>query len=219
MKKAVIFDMDGVISDTQKFHAEAESKILSIFHIDMSPQEITQKYAGVSDEKMFDELFKQNNIYNYQMKEILAKKWNLMKEVAEGKVTAMPGAVELIQACKKNGLKLAVASASTPRFINYVIETLSIKSFFDTLVSSQEVCRGKPAPDIFLLAAKRLCVNPRDCVVIEDGRSGMVGARKAGMVCIGLISDNEKKWPANILVSSLNQLKIHTILYPKIRTT
>lgn len=212
MKKAVIFDMDGVISDTQKFHSEIESTLLSKFEIVMSPEEITQKYAGVSDEKMFQELFENYSVKTHNMDEVIAMKWNKMREMAEGKIAEVPGAIELIHSLTRNKLKLAVASASPLLFIHSVIESLGIRSFFDTLVSSQEVIHGKPAPDIFLLTAKRLHVSPEDCVVIEDGRSGMIGAKDAQMKCIGLVQDTQSKWPADLLITSLKHITPEIIL-------
>ena len=150
-KKAVIFDMDGVVSDTQKFHAEVESLLLKDFDINMTPEAITKQYAGVSDEEMFAKIFGKNRLKVDSIADIVFKKWDLMKQVASGRITAIPHAITLIQNLKKAGFKLAIASASTKIFINEVIAALNIAEYFDTYVSTQEVKHGKPAPDIFLL--------------------------------------------------------------------
>ncbi|MBI2597449.1 HAD family phosphatase [Candidatus Daviesbacteria bacterium] len=211
MKKAVIFDMDGVISDTQQLHAEVESKLLREFQIFLSPKEITKKYAGVSDKTMFKEILNDYKISIPNLSNLIFKKWDMIKEISKGKVIAIPHAIKLVSLLKKHGFKLAIASASTLSFIEYVVTTLAIKDKFDVLVSAQEVISGKPAPDIFFLAAERLKVTPKDCVVIEDGRSGMIGARAAGMKSVGFVASKNGDWPADILVSSLNQLNVSVI--------
>ena len=211
MKKAIIFDMDGVISDTQQFHAEVESEILKRFEISMSPDEITYQYAGVSDEEMFAEIFEKHSIVVDDIQAVIFDKWEVMKEIAAGRVVAIPHAIDLITSFHRNGFKLAVASSSTLSFINYVVDSLSIRNMFDALVSAQEVTNGKPAPDIFLKAAKRLDVDPAFWVVIEDGRSGMIGARLAGMKSIGLVSNPKGDWPADLLVSSLAQIDVKVV--------
>lgn len=208
MKKAVIFDMDGVISDTQKFHAQVESQLLAEFGIKMSPDEITQDYAGVPDEQMFEDLLSRSDVKNYIIKDLVEKKWELMRQATNGSVTAIPYSLELINILKENSFLLAIASSSTKSFIEIVVMDLHIEEKFDIIVSGQEVKYGKPNPDIFLLAAKKLAVLSQECVVIEDGRSGMVAAKAAGMKCIGLVTNVKEKWPADCLVTSLSQINL-----------
>lgn len=212
IKKAVIFDMDGVVSDTQKFHAEVESLILKDFGVILSPEAITKRYSGVADDAMFKEIFGENNVTDYPpIDEIVMQKWDKMAIVAKNRITAIPYAIELITNLKANQFKLAIASASTSIFIDEVLEELSITEFFDTTVSAQEVQNGKPAPDVFLLAARRLGVEPEECIVIEDGRSGMIGAKAANIPCIGLVEDLSEVYPATITVRSLSDVTIDLV--------
>ncbi len=210
-KKAVIFDMDGVVSDTQSFHVEIESMLLKDFGIDMKPDEITKRYAGIADEVMFIELFEKKGIDINCIPDVTRKKWDLMKKVTKGKITSIPYAIDLIHNLKKDGFKLAIASASTKVFISEVVKSLKIAEYFDTLVSTYEVKHGKPAPDIFLLAAKRLKVKPEEAVVIEDGRSGILGATAANMKSIGLVTDIKNHYPTTKLVLSLKDVSIDMI--------
>lgn len=211
IQKAVIFDMDGVLSDTQRFHVTAESKILKEYGINMTPNEITARFAGISDEKMFEEIFNENQIKGVKIEEIIFQKWNIMKQIVLGKIIPIPYAIELVKKLNQTGFKLAIASASTHSFISTVIEELKIKNYFDIIVSAQDVLNGKPSPDIFLLAAKRLHVIPKNCVVIEDGKSGMIGAKSAGMKAIGLVKDLQKDWPADIVVTTLYNVSVRKI--------
>ncbi len=102
-------------------------------------------------------------------------------------------------------------NAATKKFINEVVKELDLKKHFDVLVSAQEVENGKPAPDIFLLAASRLGVLPEEAIVIEDGKSGMIGAAAAKMKSIGLVADVTGDYPATLLVSSLEHISVDTI--------
>jgi len=89
---------------------------------------------------------------------------------------------------------------------------LKIRSKFDAIASTEEVGKGKPAPDVFLLAAKRIGVSPEDCVVIEDGLAGMIGAKRAGMKCIALVPEGSNAdYPVDIIVHSLKDLTIEKI--------
>lgn len=208
MQRAVIFDMDGVISDTQRFHASVESKILKEHGVTMTPREITAKYAGVTDKNMFEEIFKNHQIYYPNIEKIIFRKWDVMGKIVIGKIKAIPHVIKLIKSLNQSGFKLAIASASKLSFISTVINELKIQDYFDTIVSAQEVQNGKPAPDIFLLAAKRLQIEPKYCLVIEDGKSGMIGAKSAGMKAIGLVKDLQKDWPADIVTTSLRNVSI-----------
>jgi HAD superfamily hydrolase (TIGR01509 family) len=155
---------------------------------------------------MFFEIFQQHNKNFPDIKKLISKKWRIMEKISKGRITAIPHAIALIKQLKGEGYKLAVASASTTAFIIYVLGSLEIRKYFDAITSADEVIHGKPAPDIFLLAAKKLGVEPQNATVIEDGRSDMVGAKKAGMKCIGLVKNSSDYYPADILVTSLKKV-------------
>lgn len=205
--KAVIWDMDGVLSDTQKFHAEAESLLLEDFQIFIKPENITKEYAGVADEKMFAEIFLKYGRKNQNLKELIFQKWNLMKKITNDRIEAIPHATKLVKKLKENNYSLAIASASNTNFIMHVLNSLKVEHYFDAIVSAQEVINGKPAPDIFLLAAQKINTKPEDCLVLEDGISGMIGAKKAGMLSIGLVEKKSIKTPADINIEKLEEIE------------
>lgn len=213
--EAVIFDMDGVISDTQKYHAKAESRLLKEhFDISLCPEKITERFAGVANKVMFEQILSENDVeINVdKITEIVSKKWDVMFEILDTDLQAIHFVEQLIDKLRAAQFRLAVASASTPKFINRVIKQLGLLNYFEFLVSASNVENGKPAPDIFLRASSLLGVPPQKCVVIEDGVSGMIGANRAGMKSIGLVSEKDKsKYPATLLVQSLEELDIKVI--------
>lgn len=211
MIRAVIFDMDGVISDTQTIYSEVESGVLARYGIAISPDEITKKYAGVSDHQMFGELL-DNSETGVNIEAVVQETRNAMEaRLQYAPILPIGGTQELVYAFHGEGIKLAVASSSRLRFIDRVLTELGLKNKFHAVASGEEVARGKPAPDIFLLAASRLGSAASECVVIEDGISGMIGAKSAGMKCIGLVGDTEGDYPVDMLVKDLRDITLEKI--------
>lgn len=207
MLKAVIFDLDGVIADTEKLHAQTSAELLQEFGIFIPPHQLSAKYAGTSDEFMFRDLFSEHRIPADPIA-AARQRWQRMYVLLDGNIQPVPGAVELIQELKRHGVKIGVASGSYLHFINLVLGKLNLTPVFDAIASAEEVTNIKPAPDVFLLAAKRLGVAPENCVVIEDAVSGMTGAKRAGMKCVGLVENRGNEYPADTLVSHLGGVSV-----------
>lgn len=201
---AVIFDMDGVIADTQKIHSRLESEMLASLGITITPEEITRRFSGMSLRNQFETLFSEAGLPNPYTLAISDEKVARFEQRAH-EIVGIEGTIAVIEALYGR-TPLAVASASRPSSIDLVLSRVGVKDRFSVLTSAREVKRGKPAPDVFLLAAERLGVDPRSCTVVEDGISGMVGARAAGMRCIALASDNRTDYPADIVVKDLRHV-------------
>jgi HAD superfamily hydrolase (TIGR01509 family) len=114
-------------------------------------------------------------------------------------------ALELIALLGARGVPIAVASSSPMSFIDQVLSELGVSDAFAARATGEEVPRGKPAPDVFLLAARRLGVAPERCTVIEDAVAGMTAARAAGMRCVALLHDPTRPLPADLAVRSLRE--------------
>jgi len=210
--KGVLFDLDGVISDTQDMHAEVESEYLRELNIHIDPQALSARFAGFGDKQMFNTLFAEHGL-RHPIDEISKEKWARMTvKVEQCGIRAIPHAIELIDSLYKSGFVLAIASGSPVKFIEQVMEALSLQKYFAAYVSADEVAHGKPAPDVFLEAAKRANIDLNQCLIIEDGISGMQAAATAEIPCIALVKDKNKKYPTDILVSSLQEVNVEKIL-------
>lgn len=211
MIKAIIFDLDGVISDTNKLHASIEASLLKECGVNVKPEELMKNYAGLSDKEFFKKIFEDYGVSG-DVNAIYENKWDKMMLLAVNNISPIPGAIEIINGLRESGLKLSVGSASPIKFIELVLSELGLKEKFDTITSGEEVKYGKPNPEIFSLTAKRLKVDPRECVVIEDADKGMIAAKKAKMKCIGLVKEEDKKHPADLIVTTLENLTVERII-------
>lgn len=205
MIKGIIFDMDGVISDTQKLHSQVETELLSRYGIKITPAEITAKYAGVRTREFFDDLLKKQK-REYDLDLLMEEKWSQMAKFASESVDAIEGSVDLIKRLSMANYPLAVASASNLNYVRTVLKTLGVMDNFTYIVSGDMVSKGKPNPESFLLASSKIGVPPEYCLVIEDGVSGMQAAKAGGMKCIGLVKNIDKTYPTKNLVTSLSEI-------------
>jgi len=206
--------MDGVISDTQIIHSRVESELLREYGIELHPDEITKRYAGTTSYEMFPHVFQMANKDLPSLEEIVSEKRKRIDRAIQGAVREVPGTRDFIYYLNELDIPIAVASASRLSFIDQVLIELDLRKRFNAITSSEEVAKGKPEPDIFLLAAKRLNTPPSECIVIEDGIHGMVAAKKAGMYCVGLVRDGDHNfdvYPADKLVRSLKDLRLNDL--------
>lgn len=191
MIKAVIFDLDGVTVDSQPAWFEAYKLAAKKFGFEYT-KDLAPLSRGLGITKSV-----RNLVGHYGIQEKSDEFLNIAKdsyrELFKEKTTLMPGVIDLLGVL--NGkYKLALASSS-PRFIieQNFSKFLKLKNLFETSVGGDEVEKTKPAPDIFLLAAKKLEISPENCLVIEDSPAGVEAAKAAGMICIGLLDQGPKK--------------------------
>lgn len=206
--KAVIFDMDGVIIDSEPIHFEVDKQTFKDLGYNVSVEELG-KYVGTTNEYMLTEIKKKYNI-NKSIEEIISYKVEMTKrKVMESNLEPIEGIKELLSELKNKDIPTAIASSSPRDFIDVVVSKFKLKNYFKFIVSGEEVKRGKPAPDIYFETAKKLGINPRDCIVIEDSENGVLAAKTAGMKCIGfqnVNSGNQDLSKADIIVNSIKDV-------------
>lgn len=189
MLKAVIFDMDGVIIDSELQHGKAALRVFHTYGVDVG-LEYHSRFVGSSTRHMADATIEQFGLTvdaDTLVQEINQAKREIAKE--EGYLP-LPGVQELIQALAQEGLKLAIASSSSTNEIERVIKTLKLRKYFSCIISSSRVANPKPAPDCFELALKELGINATEAMIIEDSCNGLQAAKAAGITCVGLVNPN-----------------------------
>ena len=184
MLSAVLFDMDGVLIDSQPLHYLGDQQTLAAYGVSASLEEMVP-YAGTTNQHRFG-LFRERYRLDAPIDEMIARREEIMirlvRESSEGPVRGIP---ELLGLLRKAGIPMAVASSSSYPFIYAVLDKLALRDYFDLIFSGEHVPKGKPAPDVFLETAARLGIPPEECLVVEDSANGVLAAVRAGMRCIG----------------------------------
>ena len=188
--KAIVFDMDGVIIDSEPMHHKATMLTLSRFGINVTEEEL-HPFIGVSGETYHKTLVTNHGL-TAGMAEFISEYDKAVEEVFASGYPEVKGARDLIGMASEKGLKIGLASSSSPHMIHDVLFRLGIADFFDAVVSGRNVNNGKPAPDIYLEAAERLSTATGDCVAIEDAAAGVASAKAAGMRVIGFDNPNSR---------------------------
>lgn len=205
MRKAVIFDMDGVLIDSEPAYLEMNFKLFDELGIEM-PEEEYKDFVGMDSLKMWT-MIKNKYGLSESAEELRLKEKNLMKNLLEAGADSMTvrGIPELIREFRKKNYALSLASSSSRENIDTVISKINLREHFDFVISGDEVKSGKPEPDIFLRVASEFNLTPDKCFVIEDSFNGVTAAKKAGMYCIGFSTDNSNSQDlsgADLIVNS-----------------
>ena len=181
---AIIFDMDGVIIDSEPRHERAFMDVFEQMGYGQTHGIQFEKYLGRSDRAVWVDFIAQHNP-KWTLDELTAWKQNHVIEIIRREQPIFDGLPELVAQLAPR-YRLAVASGSVHPVIDEVLAMKSLRRFFPVVVSVQDVTNGKPAPDIFLHAADLLGVAPTACCVIEDSAAGVTAARAAGMTAIAI---------------------------------
>ena len=218
MLKAVIFDFDGVISDSEPCHFAAYNKVLIDFGIQISKQEYYAEYLGFTDYELFETVKKKykTDFKGASIEQLVERKAKFFQELIGQADHLINGVAELIGKLKKNNIKVAINSGATAADIKIMLEGSAIENSFDVIVSADDVVKGKPEPEGYLLTLEKLNaildspVSAEQCVAIEDSRWGIVSAKKAGIHVIAVTNSYSAKElkDAEMIINSVRRIKI-----------
>ena len=207
--KAVIFDLDGVITDTAHYHFLAWKRLAQAVDVEFDTA-FNEQLKGIDRMGSLDLILASSGRhYSPVQKLALAEAKNLHYRALIETMSAnnlLPGAMEALMKVRAAGLKIGLASVSKNAFT--VLERLGITSDFDYVVDASRIARGKPDPEIFLKAAAELGVAPADCLGVEDAVAGVAAIKAAGMFALG-IGDPTVLTQADLVISGLDQFDLH----------
>ena len=211
MIKACIFDLDGVIVDTARYHYLAWKRLAKELGVDLTLED-NERLKGVSRSRSLDIILELGEIAlsDIEKERLASKKNTWFVDYIERMVPEeiYPGVKSLMRGMREQGIRLALASSS--KNAKTVVQLLHIHDEFDAIVDGTMITHTKPHPEIFLLAAHKLGVEPDSCVVFEDAEAGIEAAIAAGMKCVGVGSPVLLK-DANRVVSATSDFKINEL--------
>ena len=205
---AVIFDLDGVIADTAPYHLRAWQETLGKRGVEFTEEHFRHSFGQRNDAIISSVLGK--GVSEPEMASIASEKEASFRRLARGRLRPLPGVIALIKSLAAAGFRLALASSTPRENIRLVTQSLGIGGYFQAIVGEGDVSEGKPSPQVFLVAAQRLGVEPRNCIVIEDALAGVTAAKKAGMRCIAVTTTHPKSslGEADLVVDTLEAVTV-----------
>lgn len=184
--KAVVFDMDGTIVDSELVHQKSEREILRRIGYNFDPAEHT-KLTGMMCRDVFAFYIQRYGITEYTAVELEAQKSAFFYKLANRSTTPLyEGTLFLLRHLKKNGYRIALTTSSPRKMQRFFFEMYQLDKFFDVIVTQEDVQKGKPAPDPYIITANRLELDPGLCMVIEDAAKGIASANAAGTTSVGI---------------------------------
>ena len=217
--KAVLFDMDGVIVDTEPLHKKAYFRTFEDLGIDVS-EELYSTFTGNSTQKVCETLVTHFQL-NISWEEIAKIKRNYFKYLFDNDpdFDLIPGVKNLIIHYFENNIKLILASSAHINTINWVFEKFNLEQYFLGKISGAALKESKPHPEIFILAAEMAQEKKENCMVIEDSTNGIIAANRAEIFCAAYKSEHSKMQDyslANIVVDNFSELEIEFINLSKV---
>ena len=188
MVSAVLFDLDGVLVDSEEFSSQASDAVLAKVGIVQTPEEkknvfgrrTHENYQAAIDARGLD----------IDANELVMRKNRLFAEIIKGRIKPLEGVVELIKHLRESGIRIAVVSSSPLDRVNATLTEVNLLLEFELIISGDCCVMGKPDPEPFLLAAERFYVKPEECIVVEDAQAGVASGKAAGMKVLAVKSPN-----------------------------
>lgn len=202
--KAVLFDMDGVLLDSEEYICQAGIMMFREKGYNVAAEDFLE-FTGMGENRYLGGVAEKNRI-PFDLEKDKARTYEIYGQIVKGKLEPLEGVVDFIDKCRERGLKLAVASSADPPKVNINLTEIGIPaSTFGTVVSGLDIEHKKPAPDIFLKAAENLGIHATECLVIEDAVSGVAAGKAAGARVLALTTSfpeeelSEADWIAPLL--------------------
>jgi len=182
--EAVIFDVDGVLTDSEPLHLAALNEVLSPQGVQLSEEE-NREYLGLDEVRFWELVIPRFNLKGEAAALITARMEKAVQMIRNG-IVSLPGVPECITGLIMRGIPLACASSSPEVVVEAILDELGLRGSFQAVCCGDQVAHGKPDPTLFLEAAKALDMSPESCMAVEDSLNGITAARRAGMFTIAV---------------------------------
>lgn len=221
MLRAVIFDFDGVITDSEVLHLRAFNKVLTRYGVEISTKDYYKEYLGLSDLDCFKALISKKILLkpSVEIEHLAKEKKQAFEKLAKTEGRIIEGVRDFLQMLSQNNIPMAICSGALSVEIELILEDARLRPFFEVIVSAEMVRKGKPNPEGFLLTLKKLnsgrqnAILPNQCIVIEDSHWGLEAAKAAGMHSVAVTNSYEadELALAEKIVTKLGELSINDL--------
>jgi HAD superfamily hydrolase (TIGR01509 family) len=203
--------MDGVMIDSNPFHLEKWIDLLNQHQIPFNRKQLPQQLFGMRNDTALRHFL--GNLSKTEAHRLSEELEATFRKAFAPHARPLPGLSRLIKECRRAGIRMAVASSAMVKNIEFVVDALRFRPYFDRLVSGDHVSQPKPHPEIYLKAARMLRVPPEDCVAFEDSFVGIEAAKNAGMKCVGIgstfpLRDLRRETSADLVVRGFEQMSL-----------
>ncbi|MCM3163256.1 HAD family phosphatase [Metabacillus litoralis] len=189
MYKAVVFDFDGLIFDTESVHTTIYKEMFELHNVEFPFQSWIQHIGTKSNVSIYDLLEKEiEQIDREQLKKMNKEKL----ETRLNSLEVRPGVEDFLKEAQAMNLKIGLASSSDYKWVSSHLDRLGLLHYFECIMTSDDVAEVKPHPELYLLAAKKLGVEPEFCIAFEDSANGSLAAKRAGLTCVIVPNDTTK---------------------------
>lgn len=221
MLQAVIFDFDGVITDSEVLHLRSFNEVLAQYGIEIATKDYYKDYLGLSDVDLLNVLVEKGllKLDGDQIKNLAERKKQIYEKLAKTEGSIIEGVRDFLQMLEQNNIPIAICSGALLAEIELILEQANLRHFFEVIVSAEQVKKGKPNPDGFLLTLQRLneevenTVSANQCVVVEDSHWGLEAAKAAGMHTVAITNSYEAEElnMAEKIITRLSELSINEL--------
>lgn len=187
--KGIIFDMDGVVVDNHAYHFKAWMAFAEKYKFELNEDIYRDHYNGKTNSDLFKMIFGQ--ISEEEIKKYSDEKEDLYQSLYQKEMKPHTGLIEFLDALKNKKLKIALGTSAPSRNVDFVLDQLNLRSYFDVIVDGPQVQRGKPDPQVYLLCVEKLGLLPHECAVFEDSLAGLDSAIGAGCRPIGVATSHQ----------------------------
>ncbi|TGK50428.1 HAD family phosphatase [Leptospira kanakyensis] len=186
--KGFIFDMDGVVVDNHSFHFKAWMEFSKKYNFPLNSEIYRDTFNGKTNADLFRMIF--GNISDTEVKRYGDEKESWYQTLYQKEMKPHTGLIEYLDYLKEQGVKIALGTSAPPMNVDFTLDNLSLRHYFDVIIDGSKVEKGKPDPQVYELCAKELGLPPKECVVFEDSLAGLESGKSAGCSIIGVATSH-----------------------------